>query len=150
MPLLGLEPAAAGLEWPILAGAAVLGAWLLCAFVPERVMPLGRGWTAAALLGVAVLAAGYCAALWIWLVVVAKLDPTAHAYPAAVMVLHLWSGAFALVGIVMALFSAASVLAGRTDARHNADQVNTRLFWHYAFGFAAVSLLVTTLFPMLA
>lgn len=139
-----------GAVWPLVATGSVLAAWALCAAVPGRLMLLGRVTPALALAGAALLAAGYCAALWLWLVEAAALDPTSHVYPAAVMILHLWSAVFVAIGAIMAAFSAASVLAGRTDADHDADQVNTRLYWHFSIGFAVVSLIVTSGFPMLS
>lgn len=59
---------AEGAAWPLAATCPVLAAWSLCAAVPGRLMRLGRVPPALALAGAALLAAGYCAALWLWLV----------------------------------------------------------------------------------
>lgn len=66
------------------------------------------------------------------------------------MILHLRSAAFVAVGAVVAACSAASALAGRTGADHDADRVDTRLYRHFATGFAVVSPIVTSGFPMVS
>jgi hypothetical protein len=141
-----LGPAAV---WPALAALCITGAWALTTLGPRSILPMGRGMAVLAYLAVLALIAGYFAALYLWFAATG-LDATEHAYPATVAVLHLWSIAFAIAGAVMAAFCAVSALAGRTDARHNADQMNTRLFWHYAWGFAIISLALTALFPLVA
>lgn len=78
------------------------------------------------------------------------LDPTLHAYPAVVAVIHIWIGAHAAAGIVMLAYCLAKSFAGRITPEYDADNANVLLYWHFTLGMALVAAAVTGLFPGVA
>jgi cytochrome c oxidase subunit I+III len=139
------EPAPA-LGWPLLALAALFGAWLLTFMAPRWNR---RGHAAAlrwALAGAAVFATGGGAALLAgpWF---AGLDPTAHVYPAIVWILIIWTTLHVAAGIVMQLYCIAGSLAGRLMPQYDIDIWNVALYWHFLIVTAAVTVAVVAGFP---
>ena len=78
------------------------------------------------------------------------MDPTAHAYPATVWVIVLWTGVHLAAGIVMQLYCLARSLAGRLTPAHDADIRNVALYWHFVALTAVVAVAVTALMPLVA
>jgi cytochrome c oxidase subunit I+III len=78
------------------------------------------------------------------------LDPKADSYGATVWLLVLWTVVHVAVGILMQLYSAASRAFGRTTARYDMDLDNTVLYWHFAAGTAAATVLVVAGFPVVS
>jgi cytochrome c oxidase subunit I+III len=138
-----------GLVWPLLGLAALLGAWLLTVAARRS---NGRGDLAAmrgALAAAAALAvlggAALLAGPWF-----AGLDPTAHAYPAVVWILLIWTALHVGAGIVMQLYCIAGSLAGRLTPEFDIDIRNVALFWHFLAATAVITVTVVALFPMVA
>ena len=69
-----------------------------------------------------------CLMLALWL---PGLDPTAHAYPAMMWSLVVWTSAHVGAGVVMQGYCLAGCLVGKLTPRYDADLVNTTLFWHF-------------------
>ncbi len=78
------------------------------------------------------------------------MDPTHHVYSASVCVLVLWAVVHTLVGAVMLVYCGARRFAGRMDARHDADIVNVRLYWHFLMLTITITGVVISLFPLVA
>ncbi|ADJ28267.1 cytochrome c oxidase subunit I [Nitrosococcus watsonii] len=138
-----------GLFWPLVAGALLVGAWLLTvlAWYWNR-----RNWAAGfygALVAAIALALAGGLALFAgpWL---AGLDPTLHVYPAIVWVLVLWTLLHVAIGVVMQLYCIARRWAGKLSARHDIDIVNVRLYWHFMAITAAVTIAIIAGFPLVA
>jgi cytochrome c oxidase subunit I+III len=81
---------------------------------------------------------------------VTGLDPTAHAYPAIVWVLVIWTATHVGAGLIMQLYCVARSLAGHLDARHDIDIVNVALYWHFVAGTAVVTVAVIAGFPLVS
>jgi cytochrome c oxidase subunit I+III len=138
-----------GVEWPVLALALFLGAWLFTV--------LSRRWNGqdvsgpfhCALIAGAVLAVAGSAVLIAgpWLT---SLDPRRDAYDATVWVLVVWTVVHAAVGVIMQIYCIARRLAGRMDARHDIDIVNVTLYWHFVAMTAAVTVGVIAGFPVVS
>ena len=73
------------------------------------------------------------------------IEPTAHAYDAAVWVIVVWTAAHLSVGIVMQLFCLAASLAGKLDAVHDAYLQNVTLYMHFLLFTVLISCLVISL-----
>ena len=73
------------------------------------------------------------------------VEPTAHAYDAAVWVIVVWTVAHLSVGIVMQLFCLAASLAGKLDAVHDAYLQNVTLYMHFLLFTVLISCLVISL-----
>ncbi|MFC7607750.1 hypothetical protein [Teichococcus aestuarii] len=78
------------------------------------------------------------------------LEPTTHAYPAAVWVLLGWAALHLAVGVIMTLYALARSLAGKLTREHDIDIHNVVLYWHFAAITAVVTLATVALFPLLA
>jgi cytochrome c oxidase subunit I+III len=142
------EPAPAP-GWPLLALAALFGAWLLTFMAQRwnrRGHPAALPW---ALAGAAVFATGGGAALLAgpWF---AGLDPTAHVYPAIVWILIIWTTLHVAAGIVMQLYCIAGSLAGRLTPQYDIDICNVALYWHFLIVTAAVTEAVVAGFPQVS
>jgi heme/copper-type cytochrome/quinol oxidase subunit 3 len=112
----------------------------------------GRGgrWSVRVALGIGVLAAAAAVAAlaagpWAY-----GMDPTAHAYPAIVWALVLWTGVHGAAGIVMTGFCLAGHFAGRLMPEYDADVWNVALYWHFMAFTAVVTTLVIGGFPLVA
>jgi cytochrome c oxidase subunit I+III len=132
----------------VLAGALLLAAWgaTLLARAANRAgrrafvhLSLASGVLLASCGGVALLAGPRAAGL----------DPTTHAYAATVWVLVGWTAFHVAIGVLMQLYCVARELARRLDPVHDADLVNTALYWHFLFLTAAVTVGVVAGFPQL-
>jgi cytochrome c oxidase subunit I+III len=78
------------------------------------------------------------------------MDPTHHVYSASVCVLVLWTIVHVAIGILMLVYSVARRIAGRMDARHDADITNVTLYWHFLMLTIAITGLLISLFPLVA
>jgi len=78
------------------------------------------------------------------------MDPTVHVYPATVWLLAGWTAVHVLVGVIMQGYCLARRLAGRMDARHDADIHNVALYWHFVAITTGVTVAVIAGFPRLA
>jgi cytochrome c oxidase subunit I+III len=138
-----------GVFWPSVAVLLLLTAWALTL--------LARRWNRSdlrllfygALLGAAASGFAGAAALLAgpW---VTGLDPTAHAYPAIVWVLVIWTATHVGAGLIMQLYCVARSLAGHLDAQHDIDIVNVALYWHFVAGTAVVTVAVIAGFPLVS
>ncbi|RWJ04863.1 MAG: cytochrome c oxidase subunit I [Mesorhizobium sp.] len=143
------ETAGPGVFWPTAACAFFLAAWV--------VMLLARqwnitGWTVAMRLAVAIsfvlVLSGSAAGLWgPWTF---GMNPTAHAYPATVWILAIWTVAHAFVAAIMQLYCLARSLAGQLTPKYDADLRNAVLYWHFLTVTAIVTFCVIGLFPLAA
>jgi cytochrome c oxidase subunit I+III len=137
-----------GLLWPSVALGLFLASWGVAggAFHANRA---GRGAVARTMMlaGCALsLAAG---AALVWSPMAAGLDPAAHVYPATVWVLVIWTAAHGAVGSLMLAYCFARSLTGRMTAEFDIDIANVWLYWHFAFGTAAVTVGTVSFFPLL-
>jgi cytochrome c oxidase subunit I+III len=138
-----------GLWWPSAGAGLVLLGWLLT-IAADRSNRRDRGplcctallaGAACALLGAGVLAA----APWR-----AGLDPAAHAYPAIVCLLAVWTALHVVVGVLMQIYCLCRRLRGRMTARRDIDVRNVVLYWHFTVLTAAITALVIGGFPEVA
>ncbi|WP_029030741.1 cytochrome c oxidase subunit I [Salinarimonas rosea] len=138
-----------GWEWPTIALAILVLAWAVTMGAQKAIRGgrerLGIALLAACLVlgpvGVAALAAGP------WLT---GMDPTAHAYPATVWVLVLWTGIHLAIGFVAHAYCLARALAGRLTARRDIDIRNTTLYWHFMFATVLVTVATIGGFPLVS
>ncbi|GGE22271.1 cytochrome c oxidase subunit I [Polymorphobacter glacialis] len=86
-------------------------------------------------------------ALFQWAPFAAGMDPTVHAYPAIVFVLHFWITIHAALGALMLGYCVAKSWDGRLTRDYDADVWNTLLVWHFTLGMAFVAAAVTGLYP---
>ncbi|MBI0434722.1 cytochrome c oxidase subunit I [Roseomonas sp. KE0001] len=140
-------PLGPGLLWPGLAALATAGAWGLMLAARRWSGQGGIAAPRAALAGAALLAAAGALAMLAgpW---AEGLDPTSHAYPAAVWVLLIWAALHLALGIVMSLYALARSLAGRLTPEHDIDLHNVVLYWHFAALTGFVTLATVALFPL--
>ena len=138
-----------GLLGPFLGAGLVLLAWLLTIAAercnrrdlgPACCFSLLAG-SGCAIAGAAVLAASP------WR---AGLDPTAHAYPAIVCLLVLWTALHVAVGVVMQVYCLLRRVRGRMTARRDIDVRNVVLYWHFTALTAVITALVVGGFPEVA
>ncbi|WP_245906114.1 cytochrome c oxidase subunit I [Teichococcus aestuarii] len=142
-------PMGPGLLWPGVALLAALGAWGAMLWARARNTAgqaggLRLGLLAAVLLA---LASGGAMLMGPW---ANGLEPTTHAYPAAVWVLLGWAALHLAVGVIMTLYALARSLAGKLTREHDIDIHNVVLYWHFAAITAVVTLATVALFPLLA
>jgi cytochrome c oxidase subunit I+III len=135
-----------GLLWPSLGGGLVLLAWLLT-IAADRCNRRDRGPACCLALlagaGCAVAGGGALAAApW-----GAGLDPGAHAYPAIVAVLALWTALHVAVGVLMQVYCLFRRIRGRMTADRDMDVRNVVLYWHFTALTAAITALVVGGFP---
>jgi len=136
-----------GVFWPTVAAAMLLGAWVLTMLARhwnrrDRPVAFYFGLAIAAALEVAGSGA-LIAGPW-----VTGLDPTTDVYPATVWLLVLWTVCHVAVGLIMQLYCVARRMAGRMTARHNADIINTTLYWHFTALTVAMTVAVIAGFPL--
>ncbi|MBE9607046.1 cytochrome c oxidase subunit I [Acetobacteraceae bacterium H6797] len=143
------SPMGPGLLWPALAAALLLGAWGAMLWARAR-NAAGSAWGLRFGLLVAMLLGAGSGAAMLWAPWQAGLDPMSHAYPATVWVLLLWAALHLLLGLLMQAYCLARSLAGLLTQRFDIDIHNVVLFWHFAALTGAVTLAVTTLFPLLS
>jgi cytochrome c oxidase subunit I+III len=77
----------------------------------------------------------------------ARMDPTAHVYPAIVWIVALWTVVHGCVGVIMQIYCLARSLAGHMDVRHDMDLCNVVLYWHFLVITAITSFGILGLFP---
>jgi hypothetical protein len=134
--------------WVFAAGLATGLAWtatLISRRFVSRDQPLAAQLTLAA----AALSAAGAIALLLATPWFAGLDPTRHAYEAAVWVLFGWCAGHVAVGVIMQLFTIARSIAGIMTADNTVDIANTALFWHFTLATIALALMLTGGFPSL-
>ncbi|MCM2374877.1 cytochrome c oxidase subunit I [Aporhodopirellula aestuarii] len=142
----GREIIGPGTAWPLVSVGLGVVAWIAVIAARSSNRSDRSGWFYSMIGGSVLLAIGSAAAL-VWGPITAGMDPTHHAYSAAVCVLVLWTVVHLSVGVVMLVYCAARRLAGRMDARHDADIVNVTLCWHFLLLTVAVTGSVIALFP---
>jgi cytochrome c oxidase subunit I len=103
---------------------------------------LAQGLLLAALLLALAAAIGLCLAL-------VGLDPTAHAYPAIMWGLAVWTVAHTGVGVIMQGYCLAGTIFGKLTPRYDADLWNTTLYWHFHALSALITCAVVGLLPRL-
>jgi cytochrome c oxidase subunit I+III len=138
-----------GVFWPAVATLMLLGAWALVLLARRW---NERNWSVgfyAALLSAAGLAAAGGAAL-VNGPHSTGLDPTAHAYPAIVWLLVIWTVLHVAVGVIMLFYCLARRIAGRMTARYDIDIHNVALYWHFTILTAVIAALVIGGFPLAA
>ncbi|MDF1775705.1 MAG: cytochrome c oxidase subunit I [Rhizobiaceae bacterium] len=138
-----------GWTWPLAAGLLLCGSWVLTYGA--------RLWNARGdmlLFRMALLAAVLLALAGIGALVMGplahRMDPTAHAYPAIVWALVLWTGAHAAAGVIMQLYCLAASFAGRLTPKYDTDIWNVALYWHFMAFTAFATTLVIGGFPLVS
>jgi cytochrome c oxidase subunit 1/cytochrome c oxidase subunit I+III len=124
---------------PVAAAAVLLVASWALTIAARRVNRAGRPRPARAALAAAAAAAVAGAAAFAAAILLPGLEPSAHAYPALVWALTIWTLVHVLAGVIMQLYCLAGSLAGKLTPRHDADLWNISLFWH----FLCLTVLVT-------
>jgi cytochrome c oxidase subunit I+III len=76
------------------------------------------------------------------------LMPDGHVYGAIVWILAIWIALHAALGVLFLLYCLARRAAGRMTARHDMEQHNALLLWHFVAGMAALAALVLAGFPL--
>lgn len=137
------------LAWPLTGGALLLGAWALTWAARHLNRDGRRGAFFAALAMAAAFDVAGAAALLAgpWLT---GMDPTAHAYPAIVWTLAIWTVVHVGVGLIMHLYCIARAAAGRLSARYDIDIWNVTLYWHFTAVTVATTVAVIAGFPHVA
>jgi cytochrome c oxidase subunit 1/cytochrome c oxidase subunit I+III len=134
----------AGLGWLAAGAGLLLGAWALTLAArltnARRAVATARAALAAAPLLAAAGAAALLASAWN-----AGLDPVAHAYPAIVWAILIWTAVHVGAGIIMQLYCLAGSLLGKLTPSCDADLQNVSLYWH--FMVLTVLVAVATLGP---
>jgi cytochrome c oxidase subunit I+III len=105
----------------------------------------------AALFYGSILTGALCAIAGSWLLIhaliQAGLNPKAHAYPAIVWVLMLWTVTHVAVGVIMQLYCLARRAARRMTGKYDIDISNVTLYWHFVAVTAWVAIGVVAGFP---
>ncbi|MBN1236952.1 MAG: cytochrome c oxidase subunit I [Gammaproteobacteria bacterium] len=141
-------PAGAALLEPALIAAAAFalgGAWL-ATLAARSWNRASRSVAAYAALGAGAVLATAGTALSLRLIGAEDFDPTAHVHPATVAVLVWWIAVHAAVGVLMLVYCAARLKAGRMTPRYDIDLSNTALYWHFVAIEAAVTFALLALF----
>ncbi|MFC4670473.1 cytochrome c oxidase subunit I [Seohaeicola nanhaiensis] len=135
-----------GLFWPAVAGALTLAAWGLTLAArrlnASGAIPAARWALALSLPATLAAGAAFIAGPW-----AGGMDPTAHSYPAITCALILWAVAHLAAGAIMQGYCLARSLAGKMDARHDANIWNVTLYWHFMLFAGLVTAAVTGLAP---
>ena len=138
-----------GLFWPLAGSALALASWLLTIAARRYNRRDSAGLFYSAMIAAVVLALSAAAALvagpW-----TTGLDPTLHVYPAVVWVLVAWTAAHLVIGVIMQLYCIARRLAGRMTGRHDIDQRNITLYWHFCVLTVLITVAVIAGFPLVA
>ena len=135
-----------GLVWAaacVVAGGVAWGLTLGARLINAR----GRIGMARGLIGLGILAAllamaGLLAGPW-----AAGMDPAAHAYPATVWVLVLWTAAHLAAGINMQGYCLARLLAEKITPTYDADLWNVTLYRHFTLFAVLITAAVVGGFP---
>lgn len=138
-----------GLVWPLTSLLAALAAWG-CTLAARRWNRRDRPLLFYLASALAALMTILAAAAIIAAPLQNGMDPTAHVYPAIVCVLVLWTSLHLAVGLLMLLYCVARRVAGKMDARHDADIMNVSLYWHFMALTAAITVAVIAGFPYVA
>jgi cytochrome c oxidase subunit I+III len=136
------------LAWVFAAGLATGLAWT-ATLISRRFVSRDQQLAAQLTLAAAALSAAGAIALLLATPWFAGLDPTRHAYEAAVWVLFGWCAGHVAVGVIMQLFTIARSIAGIMTADNTVDIANTALFWHFTLATIALALMLTGGFPSL-
>ena len=135
--------------WAVGALALLLLAWALTVVALRANRAARRGTFYAALgLGAATAIAG-AGALYAS-PAAAGMDATAHAYPAIVWTLALWTIVQVAAGVLMQVYCLARAGAGLLTPQHDIDIANVTLFWHFMAVTAAITVAVIAGFPLVA
>ena len=139
-----------GIHWPLATTLALFADLRVCAFT-DRAARDGRyrslaavAWSGAALLS-AVALATEISGHW-----QAGLRPDQSGYGAMVFMASVLQAQIVAVFVIMALFTAIKLLAGRLEGRDRATPLNVGLFGKYAVAQGLVGLLLIHGFPMVA
>ncbi|MGJ3262690.1 MAG: cytochrome c oxidase subunit I [Salinarimonas sp.] len=138
-----------GWEWPAIGLGLVAAAWA-ATLAADRTIRSGRQRIGIGLVVLCLVlgpAGGAALAAGPWL---GGMDPTAHAYPATVWVLVLWTGIHLGIGFVAHGYCLARALAGRLTARRDIDIRNTTLYWHFMLATVVVTVATIGGFPLVS
>ncbi|WP_146579317.1 cytochrome c oxidase subunit I [Neorhodopirellula pilleata] len=145
----GRPIAGPGVTWPLISVGCGTAAWIATMFA-RRVNRRNQALAFYGLIVLSMILALASATAMLWGPYQNGMDPTHHVYSASVSVLVLWTIIHLTVGVVMLVYCAARRLAGRMDARHDADMVNVTLFWHFLLLTVFITGTVIALFPKVA
>jgi cytochrome c oxidase subunit I+III len=138
-----------GWEWPLAAALLALASWgaTLAARIANRahrVIP-ARVLLAAAPLAALASAGALLAGPWL-----TGLEPTAHAYPAIVWALAVWTALHLSTGALMQGYVLARSVWQRMTPEHDADIWNVTLYWHFAVFSALMTAATIGGFPLVS
>jgi cytochrome c oxidase subunit I+III len=138
-----------GWEWPLTAAVLALASWgaTLAARIANRAGRVRAAQTLLVLAPLAALAAGGALLAGPWLT---GLEPTAHAYPAIVWALALWTALHLATGALMQGYALARSLWGRMTPEYDADIWNVTLYWHFAVFGALMTAATIGGFPLVS
>ena len=138
-----------GTFWPLAATLLVAMAWAATAFArrSNRRDAAGTFYGSMAVGVLAAVAGGAALVAGPWLT---QLDPTAHAYAAAVWVLVAWATVHVALGVLMQLYCVTRRLAGRMTAQYDIDIANVALYWNFCGLIVLVTVGVVAGFPLVA
>jgi heme/copper-type cytochrome/quinol oxidase subunit 3 len=138
-----------GWEWPLTAALLALASWgaTLAARIVNRARRVKAARLLLAIAPLAALAAGGALLAGPWLT---DLDPTAHAYPAIVWALALWTALHLATGALMQGYVLARSIWGRMTPEYDADIWNVTLYWHFAVFGALMTAATIGGFPLVS
>jgi cytochrome c oxidase subunit I+III len=138
-----------GWEWPLTAALLALASWgaTLAARVANRAGQVTAARVLLALAPLAALAAGGALLAGPWLT---GLEPTAHAYPAIVWALAVWTALHLATGALMQGYVLARSLWGRMTPEYDADIWNVTLYWHFSVFGALMTAATIGGFPLVS
>jgi cytochrome c oxidase subunit I+III len=138
-----------GWEWPLTAAIVSLASWgaTLAARTLNRARRVRAARTLLVLAPLAALASGGALLAGPWLT---GLEPTAHAYPAIVWALALWTALHLAMGALMQGYVLARSIWGRMTPEYDADIWNVALYWHFAVFGALMTAATIGGFPLVS
>jgi cytochrome c oxidase subunit I+III len=135
--------------WSVASLFLVGAAWVLT-YAADRTNKRGRRGLFHAALWLAILCGAAGSIALVLAPMATGMEPTAHAYPAIVWALVVWTVAHLALGVLLQLYCAARAVANRLTPDHDIDIANVKLYWH----FMAITILVTVAviagFPLVA
>jgi cytochrome c oxidase subunit I+III len=138
-----------GWEWPLTAALLALASWgaTLAARIANGAGRVAAARTLLVLAPLSALAAGGALLAGPWLT---GLEPTAHAYPAIVWALALWTTLHLATGALMQGYVLARSIWGKMTPEYDADIRNVTLYWHFAVFGALMTAATIGGFPLVS